>query len=433
MAARAARSSPPFAAAVLRGSDNLVLPWLLRLRWLAVAGQLGASWVGEASLGLDLPVWGIAACIGVTVLTNVALGAWVNRRPAPAWLIPGILLLDVLLFSLLLYLTGGPENPFWPIYLVHVAVSVAVLGPGWNAVIIAVASLAYGLLFFHHRPLQFQGELPTWAMPLGSWIALVVTAVVIAYFVGQAVRSIRLREQELAEARELAAQSEMLASLTTLAAGAAHELGTPLGTIAVVARELELAADRAGAGSELGADARLIRQEVDRCRSILGRMRVDLKGEASKSRDVAVEELISVLRDGLREPERDLLRVWRQPELATVRIPFRAVEQALGVILRNAFDASRPGTPVDLRLAVSDGRLRVSVQDSGVGMDAAMLRRVGEPFFTTKEPGKGMGLGLFLARMIARNCGGDLRIESEAGKGTTCVLELPEARMSKSE
>jgi two-component system sensor histidine kinase RegB len=116
----------------------------------------------------------------------------------------------------------------------------------------------------------------------------------------------------------------------------------------------------------------------------------------------------------------------RDPKVDRVPAPPRAIEQALLVLVRNAFDASAATGEVTVRVECRDpGRVRFEVRDAGSGMSGEMLRRAGQPFFTTKEPGRGMGLGLFLVRLVAQQCGATFTIDSEPGAGTTCVLELP--------
>ncbi|MDB5299988.1 MAG: integral rane sensor signal transduction histidine kinase [Phycisphaerales bacterium] len=407
---------------------QIVLAALTRLRWLAVVGQITATAVAVGVLHLRLPLTPIFGIILLTALSNglLHLGVWLPKTPA--WLVEAVLLLDIILLTSLLYLTGGPENPFATLYLVHVAMSVMVLGTASTWLMVAMVAACYGALLRWHLPLAAHQSLPPWVSATGSWLALVLVSVLIAAFIGRVIRSLRQREMELAGVREHAVKNEQLAALTTLAAGAAHELNTPLGTIALVARELELACDQGDAADSMLDDARLIRREVDRCRHILNRMRVDVGEDVSFRSVVRLSDLIERLRENFDGPDRERLNVVRGPDVETAVAPSRALEQSLLVLLRNAFDASPRQEPVMLEVSRAGGRVRFEVSDKGAGMSPEMLRRAGEPFFTTKEPGKGMGLGLFLVHMVAEQCGARFSIASRPGEGTRCTFELPESR-----
>jgi two-component system sensor histidine kinase RegB len=406
---------------------QIVLAALTRLRWLAVVGQVTATAVAEGAMRLRLPLTPIFAVILVTAISNgfLQLGNYLHKTPA--WLVQAILLLDVLLLTSLLFLTGGPQNPFAALYLVHVAMAVLVLGKISTWIVVGTVAACYGAILRWHLPLAGNASLPTWVFAIGNWAALVLVSVLIAAFIGRVTRALRQREFELAGVRDRSVKNEQLAALTTLAAGAAHELNTPLGTIALVARELELACNRDGDDS-MQDDARLIRREVDRCRDILSRMRLDLGEDFSMRSPVRLGDLGERLRENFGDHHRARLTINRAPDAEFALAPSHALEQSLLVLLRNAFDASPADRPVTLDISRRDGQLRFEVRDKGCGMSEEMLRRAGEPFFTTKDPGKGMGLGLFLVRLVAEQSGANFSIDSRLGEGTSCVLELPETQ-----
>jgi two-component system sensor histidine kinase RegB len=279
------------------------------------------------------------------------------------------------------------------------------------------------------------------------WIAVTTVAELAAYFVGQASNALTRREQELELMRARAARSERLISLTTLAAGAAHELSTPLATIALASRELERTAalldrtvslDRtsgpagmevAGPGAagvvRLAEDARLIRAEVDRCQAILDQMSGRAGGIAADDPEpVDVGALLAELAARLPGERASRLQVHVASTMPAIHVPRAGFSQTLLSLLNNAFDASTDHEAVAVTAETNDtGALRITIRDRGVTIDAAVLERAGEPFFTTKDPGRGLGLGLFLARVFAERCGGSLTLES--GDGTTATLELP--------
>jgi two-component system sensor histidine kinase RegB len=265
------------------------------------------------------------------------------------------------------------------------------------------------------------------------WVAFGVAAAFIVYFIQRVRRALAERDAELGEARSTAARHERLASLATLAAGAAHELATPLSTIAVVAKELERALGTDGADASTVADARLIRDQVERCRTILVQMAADAgesTGEAPAP--ITVAAWLAAATDGLAERA----RIVAEPAFASsadgavVRVPPRALAQALRGVLKNALEASAARGEVRVELAAVADRWRLAVVDRGAGMTPEVLARAGEPFFTTKSAdglARGMGLGLFLARVVLERLGGELDIRSTLGRGTTVTLIVPAA------
>jgi two-component system sensor histidine kinase RegB len=400
---------------------QIVLTWLVRLRWLAVAGQVLATTVARWGVGLKIAIVPISGVILLTALSNVAVMVLLGRERVARWIVASVIVLDVCLLTVLLYCTGGAQNPFCILYIVHVVMSVVVLGPAWTWLIVAIACGSFAALCFFHQPLAADQLLSDRAQTLGQWIAFALVAVLIGYFVDRVTRALRLRERELSDVRERATRTEQLASLTTLAAGAAHELGTPLGTIAVIAKELEL-----NLVDDNKEDARMIREEVDRCRAILDRMRVDIVEDLhQKATTISLAEFLKRIRHDLPAAERSRLRVECAPGIQSITGPVRAIEQAIGVLLRNSFDAAPPADPVKLSIEKGKGDTSFTVQDTGHGMPQDVLRRAGQPFFTTKPPGKGMGLGLFLVRLVAERYGGHFELASTPGVGTKSKLQVP--------
>jgi two-component system sensor histidine kinase RegB len=259
----------------------------------------------------------------------------------------------------------------------------------------------------------------------GMWVAFATAAAFIVYFMHRVTRALAERENDLERARELGARTEKLASMATLAAGAAHELGTPLAVIAVVAKELERPAD----ATAIAADARLIREQVDRCRGILSQM----AGEAGESpgelpSKISLGALARAAIERLPNPDQVRLE-WSGGlrDASAVTVPQQAVTRALRNVLKNGLDASEKGGTVLLRIApADDGGVALEIVDRGAGMTAGVLARVTEPFFTTKE-GTGMGLGLYLTRTVFELLGGRFDIESDVGTGTRVVCTLPRA------
>ena len=463
----------------LKASDvhAINLGWLIRLRWAAIGGQTLAILLVDRAMGIALPLVPLLGIVLAAALSNVALAVWEARKPeVREGLIGALIAIDVLLFSALLYLTGGPYNPFSFLYLVHIALATLVLRQAWTWGLVALSVGCFGLLFVAHRPLPVvSADAPAaphspavpapshaHAKPMhgaphagdstsehaarapsshaaaapsahdhdmelhlyGMWIAYGVGAIFIVYFLQHMTRALAQRETELAQVRDRTAKNERLASLATLSAGAAHELATPLATIAVVAKELERQLDATEAQGAL-EDVQLIRAQVARCRDILSQMAADAGESAGESlASVNVAELLSEAIEPLEESSRIRLDA-RGAKGRTLRAPRKALAQAIRGIVKNAIEASTKGEPVEVSAGEDGARCRIEVADHGVGMPAEVRERAGEPFFTTKDTGRGMGLGLFLARALLERLGGVLELESNRGEGTRVSLVLP--------
>jgi two-component system sensor histidine kinase RegB len=395
--------------------------WLIQLRFCALAGQAVTIGVVALALGIDLPLVGLGAILAVELGGNLAC-VWRARRPAPIreGLVAGVMALDILYLTALLFLTGGPSNPFSVLYLVHIALGAVVLRPAWAWTVVGLSAGGFAALFAvrdadaHTEHMRLHLE--------GMWVAFALAAAFTVIFVTRVTHALAAREEELAQARDLTARHERVASLATLAAGAAHELATPLATIATAAKELVRGAEN---GEDALADAKLIREQVERCRTILRQMAADAGEEpGDASTPMAVRALVDASLDGLADAGR--VRVVAERGDATARLPVHAVTQSLRALVKNALDATAAaGGSISLRCRVVDARLHVEVEDAGPGMPPEVLARAGEPFFTTKPPGRGMGLGLFVTRSTIERLGGRLVLESTPGAGTRAHVDLP--------
>lgn len=423
-----------------RGSARewINLSWLIQLRWAAAGGQLATIAASRLVLGVELPVVLLSTVLAIEVLGNAALRVWSGRarrgpqaarRAHTAQRVMGLVMLgDVLLLSVLLYATGGVENPFSVFYLVNVVLG-AVLLPRRSAIALAcVALIGFAALASVHESLPAV-ELPGRVRSAGIVVAFATAVAVIVYFVLRVASDLADYEAALDAEREHLARNERIEALATLAAGAAHELATPLSTIAVVAKELEHRLRAEHADREATEDAQLIREEVARCRRILDQMTVDSgesagEGMVSLSIEELLDETISEIADSARV-DLDLSEVARGE---TMFVPRSGLAMALRGIVKNALDASPPHGRVRFAADVVGGTVLLEVVDVGTGMEADVAARALDPFFTTKEPGAGMGLGLFLARSTCERLGGRLRLASAPGRGTRVTVELPLSR-----
>ena len=414
-----------------------------------MAGQGFAVGFAALVLGRTDPLTPAAAILGASVLTNVlALRYLPAAQPVSRPVAGALLSLDTLLLTAVLYYCGGNSNPFSCLYIFNIALAAALLGPAWTVVVTGLSVACFSFLFAWHVPIPFLDPTATataTATATGAdgpglaalsslryfqavWIAFNVAAVLTATIVVRFARSIETKNALIEKMRDRAASSDRLAAVTTLAAGAAHELGSPLATIAVAASELTRKLTRLShPGLEpLVEDARLIRSEVERCRAVLDRMSAkggEITGEGILPVPLGV--LLEDVRQGLSPPEAARLVVEAPVDGRSVLVPRRALAQSLRDIVRNGLEASAAEAIVTVRTAEAEGWLRLFVEDRGRGMPPEQVARIGEPFVSTKKPGQGLGLGLFLARSLCDRLQWRMEVSSRVGVGTTVTIDLP--------
>jgi two-component system, sensor histidine kinase RegB len=407
------------------GALDVSLPWFRTVRravWTCQLALLLWAWLG---LGIRLQVVWLLALVAAGFASE-ALAWWWQRTRISEDRLLGLMVLDAALHTGVFALSGGPFNPFTALYLVNVVLAALVLSRPRQWIQLAATLSGFAALFLVDEVAPAAWQLPNHAELMrlhlgGMWLAFVVAAGFIVSFVQRMLAALERREAQLAEARRVSAQHEKLAALTTLAAGAAHELATPLSTIAVASTELARALDALEAPQGLKDDVALVRAQVQRCRVILQGMSArsgELAGEAVTT--FPVERWLAEALEGLRDATR--VRTSADTSL-DVRGPRAALGQALKNLVKNALEASQEDVVVEVTSRA--GRLTVLVADHGEGLSAPVAARLGEPFFTTKPVGTGLGLGVFLARTLAEQLGGSLTFDSKPGGGTRASLELP--------
>jgi two-component system sensor histidine kinase RegB len=405
---------------------EVTLPWLVRLRWLFLVGQAVAL-ATSAYLALDLHWAPLCAALAAGVASNVALAVWTRRRGGTAALTGGVLVLDTALLTAMLAAAGGATNPFTVLYLVHITLSAVVLSARWTTIVAALSVGGFALLFavpttpVHHHPgAGFDLHLQ------GMWAAFVLATALTALFVGRITRAIAAQREQIAALRETGARNARLAALTTLAAGAAHELGSPLATIAVAAHEAHLGTQHIAGADAVADDLRLILLEVERCQDILQQLAAR-SAQPDGDEALPFTELERRIRAQLGPERSERVDVRGADGRLLLAAPAGPLVQSMTALIRNGLDASGPGDRVAVAIEAGGRDVRISVEDRGTGIAGDVLARVGEPFFTTKQPGRGMGLGVFLARAFFESRGGGLDIESTPAAGTRATVRLPRA------
>ncbi len=413
-------------------APRLKLDTLVRLRWLAVAGQTIAVVVVRFWLGFQMP---IGLC-----LAAIALSAWLNlflkvRYPSSlrlrGWTAALLLAYDLVQLAALLFLTGGLQNPFSILVLVPVMVSATALAPRLTVALGGLAIAAVSLLAVWHLPLPWHADAPI-SLPLlyvgGVWMALVSAVLFMGTYAFRVAEESRQLADALAATELVLAREQHLSALDGLAAAAAHELGTPLATIALVAKELERELPK---DSPHADDVALLRSQSQRCRDILGKLT-----SLSTQTDQMLDRFpISHLLAEVVEPHQgtgvtiDVQMAGKGPEPVGRRNP--AVLYGVGNLLENAVDFAH--SRVDVRAAWDEAGVSIVIADDGPGFAPDVMDHIGEPYVTTRsrvaeaaedhEAG-GLGLGFFIAKTLLERSQARVEMSNRAAPEHGAVVRI---------
>ncbi|HLA20062.1 MAG TPA: ActS/PrrB/RegB family redox-sensitive histidine kinase [Pseudolabrys sp.] len=397
------------------------LDTLVRLRWLAIIGQTTAVLVVHYGLDFELPIWACLAVIALSGGLNIALRLrfHTTQRLEPdraAWL----LAFDIVELTGLLFLTGGLQNPFAFLFLGPVLLSATALPPRFTLLLGALAVLGATALVFVHYPLPWDRHQPLQLPPLytvGVWLSILLAIGFIGVYAWQITEEARQLTDALAATELVLAREQHLSQLDGLAAAAAHELGTPLSTIAVIAKELENAI---APDAPHGDDVRLLREQTTRCRDILAKLT-----ELSASSGPFDRMPLTALIEEVVAPHRNFgiaidvtVLPDRNGEPVGARNP--AILYGLGNLLENAVDFARARVMVGARW--SEDAVSVTIADDGPGFAADIMDRIGEPYVSSRRRSPndtaaqptGLGLGFFIAKTLLERSGATLTFENRA-------------------
>jgi two-component system sensor histidine kinase RegB len=402
---------------------------LVVLRYFVLAA-LGVA-LAAAQFGWDLRL--PLAPVGAALAFLAAINLFAHARLRLDWPVTDTeffanLLGDVLGLTAVLYFTGGSTNPLVSLYLLPLMVAATVLPKRYNWSVAALAAGCYSMLLFWYLPLGEQHHHHDAAAAefnmhvLGMWATFVVSAGLIAHFVASMAQSLRERDRLLALAREESLRNERIVALGTLAAGAAHELGTPLATMALLADDM---AFRYAGQPEVREDATELQTQLANCKAIISSLTVSAgaaRGESSRAQaaDAFLEEALAKWQ--LMRPAVSVDCHWSDPRPAPAIVVEQTLFQAVINLFNNAADAS-PNT-VEIAGRNEADRVVIEINDRGPGLSHEVAQRAGEAFFTTKSPA-GMGIGLFLANATIERFGGRVLISNRAGGGACTQITLP--------
>ncbi|WP_254606570.1 ATP-binding protein [Sphingomonas bacterium] len=407
------------------GARNMVQ--LVQLRWVAVLGQLATIAIVRFGMDVRLPLIPMLGVSGAVLLLNVISLLLLRRgRATSNAALFFALVLDVLSLTAQLFLSGGVTNPFVSLYLLQVVLG-AILLDTWSTIaIVFLASACFALLIGWYRPIELPPTLADHLATLnvaGAWICFALIATLLVLFVTRISRNLRARDAHLADLRQQAAEEDHIVRMGLLASGAAHELGTPLASLAVILgdwrRNAALACD-----PELLDDVTEMQAEVGRCKAIVTGVLL-AAGEARGESPVATT---------LRRFVDGLVADWRSGHAAT-RLAFddglrrdppivadTALKQVIFNVLDNAAEASPDRIGLAVRLVEDD--LVVTVRDVGPGFAPDQLASFGKPYVSSKRR-LGGGLGLFLVVNVMRKLGGHVDASNGADGGAIVVLTMP--------
>jgi two-component system sensor histidine kinase RegB len=414
---------------------NVRLDTLVRLRWLAIIGQTTAVLAVYYGLDFQLPIYACLAAIALAAWLNVALRLrfHLTQRLEPdraAWL----LAFDIAELAVLLFLTGGLQNPFAFMFLGPVLLSATALPPRYTLTLGAFAVGCATVLVFVHYPLPWDSDDPLQLPPIymmGVWLCILLAIGFIGVYAWQITEESRQLTDALAATELVLAREQHLSQLDGLAAAAAHELGTPLSTISVIARELERAI---APNAPHGDDVRLLREQATRCRDILAKLtELSAGGEPFDRMPLTalIEEVVAPHRNfgvaiAVNTPSD------RGAEPVGARNP--AILYGLGNLLENAVDFAANQVAVDVQW--DELTVDITISDDGPGFAPEILGRIGEPYVTsrhhqpddTSEESSGLGLGFFIAKTLLERSGATLSFQNRPAPERGAIVRLSWSR-----
>ena len=378
---------------------------------------------------IDIEIPWIQMIFVVTVLTLINFLTWLRLHrdwPVSHQEFFLQLLVDVFSLSALLYFSGGSTNPFISLYLLPLTIAAATLPWRFTWVMAVITIACYTLLLFVYIPLphDHNNHLIEFALHVsGMWLAFVLSTMIIAWFVVKMSASIRERDHDLAKAREQALRNEQIIALGTLAAGAAHELGTPLSTMAVVTGELQKEYTQ---DNEFQNNITILRDQIAHCKHTLTHLLAKAgQNRAEQGSKLPVDKFLDQILDKwkLIRPSIKFTYQSTGSQPAPAIMENQLLNQSILNLLNNAADAS--SQRIDIKSRWDLHKLHLEIIDDGSGLSTEALQRAGEAFFSSKAPGQGFGIGLFLANANIERFGGSVRLFNMENGGACTQVVLP--------
>jgi two-component system, sensor histidine kinase RegB len=403
------------------------LDTILRLRWLAVLGQLAAVFIVSQGLNFEFAVVPCLVIIALSALLNLAVQSIFNpmQRLEPFWA-AALLALNIVELAGLLYLTGGLQNPFSFLFLAPVLISATALPVRLTIALGLVAVACASNLVFYHYPLPWDSDDPLVLPPIylfGVWLSITLAIGVTSLYAFQVTEEARKLSDALAATELVLAREQHLTQLDGLAAAAAHELGTPLSTIFLISRELE----KTVPDGPLSADLKTLREQATRCRDILAKI-----AQLSSSGAPFDHMKLSLLIEEVVAPHRDFgvaikVRIAVAPTSEPVGARNPAILYGVGNILENAVDFARD--TVEVNAWWNSETVEIVISDDGPGIAPDMLKRIGEPYVSRRPSAAetergGLGLGVFIARTLLERTGAKVSFSNRTFPDHGAVVQI---------
>ncbi|MCW5700990.1 MAG: ActS/PrrB/RegB family redox-sensitive histidine kinase [Bradyrhizobium sp.] len=416
------------AASEFRDPSRYVrLDTILRLRWLAVLGQLAAVFIVSQGLNFDFAIVPCLVIIGLSALINLVAQTIFNpmQRLEPVYA-AALLAINIVELAGLLFLTGGLQNPFSFLFLAPVLISATALPVRMTIALGFVAVACASNLVFYHYPLPWDADDPLVLPPIylfGVWLSITLAIGVTSLYAFQVTEEARKLSDALAATELVLAREQHLTQLDGLAAAAAHELGTPLSTIFLIARELE----KTVPDGPFSADVRTLREQATRCRDILAKIAQLSSSGAPFDRmelSLLIEEVVAPHRDfGVDIKVR--IAVTQTAEPVGARNP--GILYGVGNILENAVDFAH--TQVEVTAWWNSETVEIVISDDGPGIAPDMLKRIGEPYVSRRPAAdesvrRGLGLGIFIARTLLERTGARVSFSNRTFPDHGAVVQI---------
>lgn len=408
---------------------------LFVFRSVVLGSELAAIVLAVFWLDVALPIQSMLSVIAIYAIFHVMV--WMGLRKGASVSANKFflhLVIDVFALAALLYFAGGSSNPFVSLFLLPLVIVAATLPKRYVWAMAAVTLVCYTLLMLINVPLTqemsghahsghaMQSEPGNFGLHvLGMWFSFLLGVGLILFFVVTMADALRQRDKKLAEAREKNLRDEHMVALGTLAAGAAHELGTPLGTMAVLTKEME---QEYRQQPELVEKIVILRSQVDRCKTTLGQISASagqMKAESGRSEDVACYLQQCLARWQEMHPGTNISVSLNGSDPRPVIVVDETLNQAIINVLNNASDASPENIEVNANWSYSE--LSLVIRDFGEGLSQAVMEELGKPFFTTKKDGH--GLGFYLAQAVIHRLGGVVQASNHKQGGACITIRLP--------